>query len=98
VARVRVCARLKRACGDARASIGYDSVREMFDRFQSDIRYQIAGLFDFMRGSATVSPMIQVLQRRKFVDFAARYNGPGQTAKYGAWIERDFELFNALLQ
>ncbi len=80
------------------SSIGYDSVREMFDRFQSDIRYQIAGLFDFMRDSATVSPMIQALQRRKFVDFAARYNGPGQAAKYGAWIERDFELFNALLQ
>ncbi|GMQ76642.1 MAG: hypothetical protein BMS9Abin01_1929 [Gammaproteobacteria bacterium] len=80
------------------AGIGYDSVRAMFDSFQADIRFQVAGLFDFLRGSGPTSPMIQALQRRRFVDFAARYNGPGQAAKYGAQLERDFELFATLLQ
>ena len=31
------------------ARIGYDAVVEMFDNFQADIRFQILGLFDFLR-------------------------------------------------
>lgn len=78
------------------AAIGYESARDMYDNFQADMRYQIVGLFDFLRGAGTTSPMVQALQRKNFIDFAGRYNGPGQAAKYGAWIERDFEIFNAL--
>ena len=37
--------------------IGYDSAREMFDTFQADIRYHVLGLFDFIKGSGTTSPL-----------------------------------------
>ncbi|MFQ5932316.1 MAG: N-acetylmuramidase domain-containing protein, partial [Nitrospiraceae bacterium] len=72
------------------ARIGYDSVGEMFRAFQAGIRYQILGLFDFLKGSGTSSPMVVALQRKKFEDFASRYNGPGQAAKYGELIENHF--------
>lgn len=78
------------------ARIGYDSVREMFHAFQSEIRYQILGLFDFVKGPGASSPMIVALQRKKFEEFAARYNGPGQAAKYGDLVESHFEIFNGL--
>ena len=78
------------------AAIGYDSVAEMFENFQKDIRYQIIGLFDFLRGAGTTSPMIQDLQRKKFENFASRYNGTGQAAKYGALIERYFDTYSQL--
>ena len=78
------------------AGIGYESVGEMFNAFESDIRYHILGLFDFLKGSGTTSPMIFALQRKRFEDFAARYNGRGQAAKYGEWIENAFETFRKL--
>lgn len=76
--------------------IGYDSVREMFNAFQLDIRYQILGLFDFLKGPGTTSPMIEALQRKKFEIFASCYNGPGQAAQYGDLIEDYFEISNTL--
>jgi hypothetical protein len=76
--------------------IGYDSVREMFDAFQSDIKYQILGLFDFLKGPGTTSPMIEALQRKKFEVFASFYNGQGQAAQYGDLIEDYYGIFNAL--
>jgi hypothetical protein len=76
--------------------IGYDSVREMFDAFQSDIKYQILGLFDFLKGPGTTSPMIEALQRKRFEIFASHYNGQGQAAHYGDLIEGYFEIFNGL--
>jgi hypothetical protein len=78
------------------ARIGYDSVREMFHAFQADIRYQILGLFDFLKGPGTSSPMVVALQRKNFEDFAARYNGPGQAAKYGDLVESHFEIYKSL--
>lgn len=78
------------------ARIGYDSVREMFGAFQAGMRYQILGLFDFLKGPGTSSPMVVALQRKKFEDFAAGYNGPGQAAKYGDLIESHFEIFRSL--
>ena len=76
--------------------IGYDSAGEMFDAFQSDIRYHILGLFDFIKGSGTTSPMIEALQRNNFESFASYYNGPGQAAQYGHLIANHFENFNDL--
>jgi hypothetical protein len=76
--------------------IGYDSVSEMFDAFHSDIKYQILGLFDFLKGPGTTSPMIEALQRRKFEIFASYYNGQGQASRYGNLIEDYFEIVNAL--
>ena len=76
--------------------IGYDSAREMFDTFQSDIRYHVLGLFDFIKGSGTTSPMIEALQRNNFESFASYYNGPGQAAQYGHLIGSHFGDFNGL--
>ncbi len=78
------------------ASIGYDSVQGMFDAFRSDVRYQTCGLFDFIRGAGTTSPMLVALQRQKFVDFASRYNGNRQAAEYGERIAKHFEVFKSL--
>jgi len=71
--------------------IGYPTARQMFAKFQSDIRYQVLGLFDFLRPS-----MIAALRERRYQDFAARYNGPGRAAKYGEAIERQAEIFRSL--
>jgi hypothetical protein len=76
--------------------VGYDSVKGMFDAFQSEIRYQILGLFDFLKGSGATSPMIEALQRKRFEIFASYYNGQGQAARYGELIEERFDIFNAL--
>jgi len=78
------------------SAIGYESVGEMFDRFQADIRYHILGLFDFLKGPGTTSPMLEALRREKFEDFASRYNGPGQAAIYGERIATYYERFRAL--
>lgn len=78
------------------ASIGYDSVQEMFNAFQGDIRYQILGLFDFIKGPGTTSPMLSALQRKRYEDFASRYNGPGQAAVYGGRIASQVDAFESL--
>ncbi len=78
------------------AAIGYDSVGEMFAAFQSDIRYQILGLFDFVKGAGTTSAMLSALQRKNYDDFAARYNGPGQAAIYGARIASHVGTFESI--
>lgn len=78
------------------AAIGYGSVREMFDNFSSDIRYQILGLFDFLRGVGSTSKMIQALQCGDYTKFASYYNGPGQATVYGARIEGFVKAFNSM--
>jgi hypothetical protein len=74
-------------------AIGYDSVREMFDNFAQDIRFHILGLFDFVRGAGTVSPMLHSLQLKDFTAFASRYNGSGQAAQYGERIHNYYDTF-----
>ncbi len=76
--------------------LGYDSPREMFDRFQADVRFQILGLFDFVKGPGTTSPMLEALRRGRFEEFASRYNGSGQAAEYGERIRSSFEAFEAV--
>ncbi|NIQ02551.1 MAG: DUF3380 domain-containing protein [Nitrospinaceae bacterium] len=87
---------LPQIMGFNHAVIGYDSVGEMFDHFSDDVRFHILGLFDFIRGASGTSPMLQALQRQDFEKFASRYNGPGQAAKYGAWIESRYDTFHQL--
>lgn len=87
---------LPQIMGFNHAEIGYDGVRGMFANFSSDVRFQILGLFDFIRGRGTTSPMLQALQLSAFDRFAALYNGPGQAAKYGGWIEDRFAIFSEL--
>ena len=68
--------------------IGYDSVQEMFENFNKDIRYHIFGLFDFF------SPrMIKYLKNKEFVNFAKYYNGQGQARRYGKFIQDYYEAF-----
>jgi hypothetical protein len=76
--------------------IGYGSVREMFDNFSSDIRFQVLGLFDFLRGAGSTSAMIEALQMKDYARFASFYNGPGQAPVYGARIESYVRVFNGL--
>ncbi|TVP43555.1 MAG: DUF3380 domain-containing protein [Gemmatimonadales bacterium] len=78
------------------AAIGYDSVQEMFDRFQAEDRFQILGMFDFIKGAGSTSSMIQSLQRGHFDQFASRYNGPGQASVYGSRIREHFEALRAM--
>lgn len=76
--------------------LGYDSVKEMFDNFSSDIRYQVLGLFDFLRGHGSTSSMIQALQLKDYTRFATHYNGSGQAPVYGARIESYVNAFKSL--
>ena len=68
------------------AAIGYDSAKEMFDRFSADERFHVLGLFDFVTGGAATSPMLEALRREDYERFATHYNGNGQAAAYGARI------------
>jgi hypothetical protein len=71
--------------------LGYDNVRVMFDAMQADVRFQILGFFDFLRGDGTGSPMIDGLQRNRFAAFASLYNGAGKAAEYGGKLEAAHE-------
>lgn len=72
--------------------IGYPTVQEMFEKFDSDIRYHIKGLFDFFD-----KPMINALRKLDFVKFAGYYNGSGQKEKYGKWIQNHYEAFKNII-
>ena len=96
-ARLSISMGLPQIMGFNYAAIGYDSVSEMFDNFSSDVRFHILGLFDFIRGSGNTSRMLQALQTENYEQFASRYNGPGQAAKYGAWIEDRYETFDQII-
>jgi SH3-like domain-containing protein len=68
--------------------VGYETVQEMFDNFNKDIRYHVFALFDFF------SPrMIKALKERDFVTFAKYYNGQGQAVRYGKFIQDYYEAF-----
>lgn len=71
--------------------IGYPTVQEMFEKFNSDIRYHIKGLFDFLDKA-----MINALRKKNFTAFAGYYNGSGQKEKYGKWIQNHHDAFKEL--
>ena len=71
--------------------LGYDEVRVMFDAMQADVRFQLLGFFDFLRGDGTGSPMIDSLQRNRLAAFASLYNGAGKAAEYGGKLEGAYE-------
>ncbi len=72
--------------------LGYESVAEMFIKFNSEIESQIEGLFNFFSQS-----MIEDLRNQDFIGFAAAYNGSGQKHKYGNWIDEHFSAFKKLV-
>ena len=82
------------------ARIGYDAVEEMFNNFSNPERgnrFQLLGMFDFIRGPGSDSDMLEMLRRKQFEKFASMYNGPGQAAKYGDRIEQYYETFLSLM-
>ncbi len=79
---------LPQILGSNASIIGYDSVQEMFNNFNKDIRYHIFALFDFF------SPrMVKYLRKKEFVNFAKYYNGRGQARRYGKFIQDYYEAF-----
>ena len=68
------------------AAIGYDSVKEMFDRFSMDERFHILGFFDFVKGPGTTSGMLEALRRGDYERFATGYNGAGNAMAYAGKI------------
>lgn len=73
--------------------IGYDAPREMFDRFSRDERYHLLGMFDFVIGPGTTSPMLEALQQGRYEQFASHYNGLGQAARYGMRLREYHDAF-----
>lgn len=71
--------------------LGYADARALFDAMQADVRFQILGFFDFLRGDGTGSPMIDSLRRDQFAAFASHYNGLGKAAEYGAKLEAAYD-------
>jgi hypothetical protein len=79
------------------ARIGYDSVAGMFAALQSGLRHHVFALFDFIKGPGTGSRLLEALQRGKYADFAALYNGPGEAARYGELIRSRAEALADIL-
>ena len=80
------------------ATLGYDTVQQMFDAFSASERDQILGFFAFIRGRTAESKRIAALQALDFVAFARLYNGPGQAVQYGAAIQSAYDTFYRLRQ
>jgi hypothetical protein len=71
--------------------IGYQIPGEMYQAFQADERAHVLGFFDFCQACK----LIRFLRNQEWDDFARGYNGSGQVAQYGNWIE---SAFNAALR
>ena len=80
------------------ATLGYDTVQQMFDTFSASERDQIVGFFAFIRGRTTESKRIAALQALDFVTFAQLYNGPGQATQYGSAIQSAYDTYYRLRQ
>jgi hypothetical protein len=78
------------------ASIGYNSVEEMFDAFSADERIQLIGFFDFVRGKCAASKQVEALRAKDFASFAAQYNGGGQVELYCGRIQSYYDAFHTL--
>ncbi|MCC6192786.1 MAG: DUF3380 domain-containing protein [Anaerolineales bacterium] len=78
------------------ATLGYESVHQMFDAFTADERNQVIGFFDFVQGPSSDSRRVLALQAGDFTTFASMYNGPGQAAKYGSLMLGLFDTYKRL--
>ena len=73
------------------AQLDYPSVQAMFEKFSSDIRFQILGLLQFLS-----TDMIAALRKLDLTRFAGYYNGSGQQQQYGQWIDDHYQAFKTL--
>ena len=74
------------------AQLDYPNVQAMFEKFSTDIRYQILGMFQILSPS-----MIVALRKCDFITFAGHYNGTGQKQQYGQWIDEYYQAFKTLV-
>ncbi len=75
-------------------SIGYTSVKDMFNCFSKDIRYHILALFDFCNAK---SQRVQYLLTRDFLSFAKEYNGLAAPEQYEKKLEEYYNIYKKLL-
>lgn len=65
------------------ATVGYDTVQDMFDAMCTSLPKQLDGLFAFIAASNTC---MRGLRNGDYTTFARGYNGPGQAQTYGRLI------------
>ena len=75
-------------------SIGYTSVKDMYEAFSKDIRYHIMALFDFCTAK---SSRVQYLLTGDFLSFAKEYNGLAAPAQYEKRLQQYYEIYKKLL-
>ncbi len=76
------------------ALLCYSTVEAMFFAFQSDIRNQIRGLFQFIQGK-NLSPF---LVAEDFEAFARVYNGPANATTYGNKLKKHVAEFRKIFE
>ena len=76
-------------------SIGYSSVKDMFEAFSKDIRYHIMALFDFCTAKST---RVQYLLTGDFLSFAKEYNGLTAPEAYEKRLEQYYEIYKKILK
>lgn len=77
-------------------AVGFESVTQMFDAFNTSEANQIIGFFDFVKGPGTDVRKMLALKRFDFETFASLYNGPGQASRYAAIIQALFDTYSRL--
>jgi hypothetical protein len=99
-ARESISMGLPQIMGFNAAGIGYAGVDAMFAAFGDPAtgeRAQVVGMFDFIKGARSTSPMVEALRSRDWAAFARRYNGPGQAEVYGGRLKSAYEAAKALV-
>jgi hypothetical protein len=75
--------------------MGYASAVEMLEAMTNDPGANLAGVFDFIEATPAAKTAIQ---KGDFVAFAAKYNGEGKAAEYGATIKRNSEAWTSMME
>ena len=99
-ARMSISMGLPQVMGFNFAALGFPGVDEMFAAFSDPAageRAQVVGMFDFVKGPRTTSPMLEALRARDWVAFAKRYNGTGQAEAYGARLKAAYGAAKGLV-
>ena len=65
------------------ATLGYDTVQDMFESMCTSLPKQIDGMFAFIEKNSTC---MRGLRNNDYVTFARGYNGSGQASTYGSLI------------
>lgn len=76
-------------------SIGYSSVKDMFEAFSKDIRYHIMALFDFCTAKST---RVQYLLTGDFLSFAKEYNGLTAPEAYEKRLQQYYDIYKEILK